>query len=110
MKLHHYALSGILPLGLLGGCGSYYGAVGVSDEPYDYYSLGVYDGPDYAFYRDNHYYYDNHHRDDAWRHSHEREQIRLDRGTRERYVRESRARVAGHEERHNDQRDYRDRH
>jgi len=106
MKLPHYALSGVLALGMLGGvaglqgCGSYYGAVGFADEPYDYYTLGVYDGPDYVFYRDGRYYYDHHHRDDGWRHEHERERVWLDRGTHERYAREwneSRARTAGHE-------------
>lgn len=113
MKVPHFALSGVLALGLLGGCGSYYGSVGVTSDPYDYYTVGTYDGPDYVFYRDNHYYYDGHHRDDAWRHAHERERIRLDHETRERYAREwneSRARVAGHEQHHDDYHDDHDHH
>ena len=110
MKLHHYAFASVVALGLLGGCGSFYGSVGVVDEPAGYYALNVYDGPDYEFYRDGHYYYGHSHRDDGWRRTHEREQIRLDRSTRERYVREqreSRAQQAGHREReeHRDGRD-----
>jgi hypothetical protein len=113
MKLHHYALSAVLALGLLGGCGDFYGSLGLADEPYDYYTLGTYDGPDYAFYRDGHYYYDGHHRDDNWRRAHFHDRIHLDRGTHDRFAREwrdSRARTAEHIERHDDYHDGRDHH
>jgi len=110
MKLPHFAFAGVVALGLLSGCGSYYGSVGVGvAEPEGYYAVGVYDGPDYEFYRDGHYYYNWHHRDDAWRRAHERERIRLDRDTHERYAREwreSRARTAGHEEHHDRDHDH----
>jgi hypothetical protein len=111
MKLSHYALSSVLALGLLGGCGSYYGTygtVGLADEPDGYYSLGFYDGPDYDFYRDGHYYYGRNHRDNDWRRVHERERIHLERGLHDRYAREwheSGARQAGHVERHEEHHD-----
>jgi hypothetical protein len=103
------ALAGALALGLLGGCGSFTASVG---EPDQYYAVGYYDGPDYLYVHDGHYYYDYHHRDDGWRHAHESERIRLDRDTRDRFARErgtERAEHASHVE-HDDHRDHDDHH
>jgi len=111
MKLSIYALSGALALGVLGGCSELYdtyGTVGTLGEPDGYYSLGFYDGPDYDFYRDGHYYYRWNHRDDSWRHAHERERIHLDRDTHNRFAREwhdGHARAAAHVEHHEEHHD-----